>query len=97
MHGRPSCLGTEPVCCWPDSHLSFLCLGTRLGLFGGLSDPSWNWRAAGPRAISLAFVISSLAGSAWWSCLSYHIWDRVGVVLTCQPSLSPLPSLDLSK
>lgn len=63
MDGRPSCLGTEPVCCWPDSHPSFLCLGTRLGLCGGLSDPSWNRRAAGPRAISLAFVISSLAGS----------------------------------
>ena len=64
MDGWPSCLGTEPVCCWPASHLSFLCLRTRLGSCGGLSDPSWNWRAQSHQP-GLAFVIRSLAGSRW--------------------------------
>ena len=59
----PCWLGTEPMCCWPGAHPSFLRPRTRLSFHGDLSDPSWNQRAAGPGAISLAFVISFLAGS----------------------------------
>lgn len=42
------------------------------------ADPSWNQRAAGPRAISLVFVISSLARSRWQNCFSGLRWDGTG-------------------
>ena len=84
--------------------LPFLRPRARLGFHGGLSDPRWNQRAVGPGIISLAFVISSLAGSWWQNSLSCLSWNRMwgargsGGLPTCQPSCSsPLFFLNLIK